>query len=156
MLNKWFEQDSKRLPSFSIFIAGRASTCKGKTVGEAAELFHEARQLLKSADKFDPKISLAAAETLYRQLKNFQNEYQKQQWGPVRIIKNRNLFLVEEGLRIFLGGADDPSNGYRLAANYCENYDPKYGNGLNGPSLTKINEIVRFMFNVERREEFTD
>ncbi|MBK9028552.1 MAG: hypothetical protein IPN98_12230 [Propionivibrio sp.] len=156
VLKKWFEQDSKRLRSFSIFIASRASTRKGKTTGEAAELFHEARLLLKSADIIDPKISSEAAETMYRQLKDFQSEYQKQQWGPVRIIKNRNLFLVEEGLRIYLGNADGPSDGYRLAANYCENYDPKYGNGLNGPSLTKLNEIVRFMFNVEGREEFTD
>lgn len=156
VLKKWFEQDSKRLRSFSIFIANRASTRKGKTAGEAAALFHEARLLLKSADSIDPKISPEAAETLYRQLKDFQSEYQRQQWGPVRMIKNRNLFLVEEGLRIYLGNADDSSDGYRLAANYCENYDPKYGNGLNGPSVTKLNEIVRFMFNVEGREEFTD
>jgi len=156
VLKKWFEQDANRLRAFSIFVANRASTRKGKAAGEAAELFDQARLLLKSADIFDPKISPAAAETLYRQLKDFQNEYQKQQWGPVRIIKNRNLFLVEEGLRIFLGSADDPSDGYRLAANYCENYDPKHGNGLNGPSLTKLNEIVRFMFNIEGREEFTD
>ena len=156
VLKKWFEQDSKRLRSFSIFVANRASTRKGKTVGEAAELFREARLLLESADTIDPKISRAAAETLHRRLKNFQSEYQKQQWGPVRMIKNRTLFLVEEGLRIFLGSTDDPSDGYRLAANYCENYDPKYGNGLNGPSVTKLNEIVRFMFNVEGREEFTE
>lgn len=153
VLKKWFEQNPKRLRSFSIFIANRASTRKGKTAGEAAELFHEARLLLKSADIFEPRISPEAAETLYRQLKDFQSEYHEQQWGPVRIINNRNLLLVEEGLRIFRGSACDPSNGYRLAAKYCENYDPKYGNGLNGPSLTKLNEIVRFMFNIEARED---
>ena len=156
VLKKWFEQDAKRLRSFAIFVANRASTRKGKTAGEAAELFREARLLLKSADIFGLKISPAAAETLHRQLKDFQSDYQKQQWGPVRIIRNRNLFLVEEGLRIFLGSSNVPSDGYRLAANYCENYDPKYGNGLNGPSVTKLNEIVRFMFNVEGREEFTE
>ena len=154
VLKKWFEKNPKRLRSFSIFVATRASTRKGKTGGEAAELFQEARLMLKTADLFDPQIPPDVAGNLYGRLRDFQNEYQKQHWGPVRIIKNRNLFFVEEGLRVFLWGEDSPSDGYRLAANYCEHYDSKYGNGLNGPSLTKLNEIVRFMFNVEAREEF--
>jgi hypothetical protein len=40
---------------------------------------------------------------------------------------------------------DSPSEGYRLAANYCEHYDPPYGNGLNGPSVNRIEEIAGFV-----------
>jgi hypothetical protein len=60
---------------------------------------------------------------------------------------------VEKGLALFLGDADTPSDGYKLAADYCAHYDPRYGNSLNGPSRTKVMEIVRFMFTVEAREE---
>lgn len=153
VLKKWFEQDPKRLPSFAIFIAKRASSRKGKTTGEAADLFFDASRLLKEADIYDPQLSQEEAINLYGRLKAFQNEYKNAQWGQVRVVQNTNLFLVEEGLRIYLGRIISPSDGYRLAANYCEHYDPHYGNGLNGPSSFKINEIVRFMFTVEGRDD---
>jgi hypothetical protein len=154
VLKKWFEQDPKRLPSFALFIARRAASRKGKTTGEAAELFLEASKLLKETDIYNPRLSQEEATNLYKRLEAFQNVYKKAQWGPVRIVQNTNLFLIEEGLRIYIGRTISPSDGYRLAANYCEHYDPQYGNGLNGPSSFKINEIVRFMFNVEGREDF--
>ena len=43
--------------------------------------------------------------------------------------------------------------GTKLAADYCQNYNPPYGNGLNGPSRRKIMEIVRFLFTVETLED---
>ena len=42
--------------------------------------------------------------------------------------------------------------GYRLAPDYGQNYDSRYGNGLNGPSRTKIEETVRFLFTIEALE----
>lgn len=152
VLKKWFERPS-RLSSFAIFVAKRACSRKGKTIGEAAVLFLEARTLLMEVDVYAPNIPRAEAENLHTRLKAFQNEYKNSSWGQVRLIHNRNLFLVEEGLRVYLWHTDSPSEGYRLAANYCEHYDPRYGNGLNGPSYTKINEIVRFMFSIEALEE---
>ena len=70
----------------------------------------------------------------------------------VRVIHNWNLMLVEQGLEIYLRHADSPPHGYKLAADYCQNYDSRYGNGLNGPSRTKIEEIVRFLFTYEALE----
>lgn len=152
VLKKWFEQEPKRLRAFAVFLASRASARKGKTSGEAADLFREARGLLKDADIYEPQIPEKAAEDLFLRLKSFQNEFQKQHWGAVRILKNHNLYLVEEGLRIYLH-SDSAADGYRLAASYCQNYDPRFGNSLNGPSATKIHEIVRFMITIEAREE---
>ena len=152
VLKKWFEQNPKRLPSFSIFIANRAATNKGKTEGDAAELFRNARSMLKVAEKYNPQIPREAAVDLYGRLIKFQNEYQRQSWGPVRLIRNMDLFLIEDGLRIYLH-SNSPSDGYRLAASFCENYDPEYGNCLNGPSFTRINEIVRFLINLEILED---
>jgi hypothetical protein len=93
------------------------------------------------------------AQALHDRLWDFQNEYQKQRWGAVRIVHNWNLMLVEHALAIHLGHKNSPADGYKLAADYCQNFDPRYGNGLNGPSRTKIEEMVRFMFTIEASED---
>lgn len=64
--------------------------------------------------------------------------------------------LVEHALAIHLWHTNSPADGYKLAADYCQNYDPRYGNGLNGPSRTKIEEIVRFMFTIEAVEDMPE
>lgn len=152
VLKKWFEQ-SYRLSSFAIFVAKRSCARKGKTTGEAAKLFREARILLAGAAVYRPRVPRQPAERLHDRLRAFQNRYERQQWGSVRVIKNRNLFLIEQGVGIYLWHANSPHDGYRIAASYCEHYDPRYGNGLNGPSCTKIYEIIRFMFNIEALED---
>jgi hypothetical protein len=153
VLKKWFERP-ERLRAFAVWVAGRATSRKGKTAGEAGGLFKEARGLLVNVNKYDPQLDREAAQALYYRLRAFQNEHKAQSCGPVRIIKNWNLLLVEEGLRIYLGLGDaTPSAGYKLAADYCQNDDPRFGTNLNGPSRTKIEEIVRFMFTMEALED---
>lgn len=153
VMKKWFEHPH-RLASFAIFVANRACSRKGKTAAETVELFRDVRTLLANAPLFNPMIARNEAEKLYIRLKDFQNEHTKVGWDSVRMLKNRNLYLIEEGFRIYLWRTDSPSDGYRLAAEFCEHYDSKYGNSLNGPSLTKLNEIVRFMFNIEAMEDW--
>ena len=150
VLKKWFEVSS-HLSSFAILIVDQASRERTKTTKEAAEFFRETRNLLADVDVFAPKIPRAAATKLHARLRAFQNE--DSQWGPVRIIHDHNLFLVECGLHIYLGHGVTPIEGYRLAVNYCEHYDPRYGNCLNGPSGRRIGEIVDFIRGVEDREE---
>ena len=152
VLKKWFGH-SNRLPAFALWVGSRASSRKGKTAGDAAALFRQARALLAGVDPLQPDLNRQAARTLHDRLREFQNEYQNQRWGPVRIIQNWNLLLVEKALALWLWHGKSPADGYKLAADYCQHYDPRYGNGLNGPSRTKIREIVRFMFLVEAREE---
>lgn len=89
VLKKWFEKPD-RLSAFAVWIATRATSRKGKTGGVAAELFREARSLLAGADKCRPKLNRQAAGTLHDRLRDFQDEYQKQRWGPVRIVHNWN------------------------------------------------------------------
>ena len=99
------------------------------------------------------QIDRAATKSLHDRARDLQNEFQNQQWGPVRIVHNWPLLLGEEGLALHLGQAGAPDDGYKLAADWAQNYDSRYGNGLNGPSGAKLEELVRFMFNVEAREE---
>jgi len=152
VIKKWFEVPS-RLSSFAIFIAYHASRRKTKTTKEAGELIREARTLLDGVDVFAPNISRKAAARLHVSLHAFQNEHRNIPWGAVRIIRDHNLFLVECGLHIYLRDGDAPAEGYRLAANYCENYDPRHGNSLNGPSRRRIEEIIDFINRVEAREK---
>ena len=152
VLKKWFEVSS-RLSSFGIFIADQASRQNAKTTKEAAELFHEARTLLADVDVFAPKIPRTAAQTFHARLGAFQNEHKATRWGPLRILRDHNLFLVESGFDIYLGHRNRPADGYRLAASYCENYDPRYGDNLNGPSRQRIQEIIQFIEIVEAREQ---
>ena len=109
--------------------------------------------MLADVDVFAPEILRATATKLHAALRAFQNERRDVAWGSVRIIHDHNLFLVECGLHIYLGHRATPTEGYRLAANYCENYDPRYGTCLNGPSRTRIGEIVDFIRGVEDREK---
>jgi hypothetical protein len=152
VLKKWFARP-KRLSAFAIWVAARAVSRKGKTSGTAATLFLEARTLLSGLDEITPKLNRQAAQRLYDRLRDFQNECKSQQWGPVRIVRNWNLLLVEEALSVYLWHGQSPSHGYKLTADYCRHYDPRYGESLNGPSRTKIAEIVRFMFTVEALED---
>jgi len=152
ILKEWFERP-ERLSAFALWVATRATSRKGKTGGAAAELFRDARTLLRGLDKVRPKPNRQTALRLRDRLRAFQNDYQKQRWGRVRVIHNWNLLLVEKGLAIYLRHADSPTHGYQLAADYCRHYDPFYGDGLSGPSRTKILEIVRFMFVVEAFED---
>jgi hypothetical protein len=71
--------------------------------------------------------------------------YQRQKWGSVRVIKDRNLLLMEEGIGRYLVDPPSPSQGYRLAVTYCQNYDPRYGQDLNGPSRVRLEEICSFI-----------
>ena len=155
VLKKWFEGPG-RLSNFGLWVARRAAGRKGKTKAAAGALLDEARALLGSAatrESFSQQIDPAAAESLHDRARDFQNEFQNQQWGPVRIIHCWPLLLVEEGLALHVGRAVTPSDGYKLASDWAQHYDPSWGNGLNGPSRGKLQELVRFMFNVEAIEE---
>ena len=155
VLKKWFGVSS-HLSLFAIFIADQASRRNTKSTKEAAELFREARTLLADVDIFSPNIPRAAATKLHSRLQAFQNEHRNVPWGAVRIIHDNNLFLIECGLHIYLGHGDTPTEGYRLAASYCEHYDPRYGNCLNGPSRRRIGEIIDFIQGVQAREKLSD
>lgn len=127
---------------------------KDKTTGTAVHFFREARRLLTGLDKVKPVLDRQAAEALHDRLLDFQNEYQNQPWARVRIVHHWNLMLVEKGLAIYLWFQDSPAHGYKLAADYCQNFDSRFGNGLNGHSRKKILEIVWFLRTVEKFEDF--
>ena len=133
VLKKWFEAPS-RIMSFGAFIAIQASRQTRKTTKEVEQLLCEAREILVDVDLFMPKISKDRATRLHARLEAFQDERRDTRWASVRIIHNRNLFFIERGLGLYLWHRNSPSQAYQVAASYSEHYDPRYGNGLSGPS----------------------
>ena len=155
VLKKWFERP-ERLSAFALWVAQRAISRKGKTIGEAAKLFRESKAMLGDLDRFRPSLPTErqeSARALFGRLQAFQNEYRDSRWARIRTIENWNLYMVEKGMAILLNPFSQPTHGYKLAAEYCEHYDPRYGNGLNGPSQAKIMEMVPWMFTVEALED---
>jgi hypothetical protein len=149
---KWFDHPG-RLASFAIWVASHAISGRGKTGVEATELFRQARALLARVDPYAPKVNRKSAKVLQDRLQTFQNENKNQQWGPVRIIHNWDLLLVEQALAICLWYSDSPAHGYKLVADYCQHYESRFGNGLNGPSRKKIEEMARFIYKLEATQE---
>jgi len=152
VLKKWFAR-AERLTAFGAWIASRAASLKGKTTGEAGQLFTESRKLLRRLDRVHPKLDRAAAAKMHRRLVEFQNEYKSTRYGLVRQIKNWNLMVVEKGLAIYLNRESSPSAGYEVAADYCRHYDSRYPESLTAGSVSKLNQLVRFMFTIEALED---
>ena len=133
VLKKWFK-DLGRLRAFGLWVAERAAVRRDITDGEPGDLFALARAVLLEHPPAGATPDLIETERLYRRLCAFQNDVIHQRWGPVRVIRNRDLLLVEEGLALYLDVRTAPTDAYRLAVEDCAHYDGRYGRDLNGPS----------------------
>ena len=155
VLKKWFEHEG-RMRAFGLWAARRSAGRKGKTKAEAGAVLDEARAVLGTTatrESFLQPVEQDVAQALYERARKAQNELENQPSGPVRLIHCWPLLLVEEGLALYLGQAKSPTDGYKLAADFCQHYDSRHGNSLSGPSRTKLMEVVRFMFTIEALEE---
>lgn len=74
----------------------------------------------------------------------FQDRYKKQAWGPVRIIESREVLIVEQALYCLLQPSASADWGYRIARDYAEHYDPRYGTGLIPASAPMVEDIADF------------
>ena len=154
VLKKWFEK-STRQSDFALWLARRVTANSlGCFEGDAGTLFDDVFTLLGQSDEAPNNIVLfnQAAVDIYNRMKSFQNVFLRQQWGPVRQITNWNLMLVEKSLETYLWYSHLPTYGYKLAVDYCQNFDCRYGNGLNRSSIEKIHELAQFVWNVELSE----
>jgi hypothetical protein len=154
VLKKWFEIPG-RLSDFALWLARRSIICTAETCTDANALFDEALVLLGPPG--DPvhianQLNTLAAKDMHSRLKNFQNVFEHHHWGAVRMISNWNLMLVEHALEIYLWYPNSPTHGYKLAADYCQYFDCRFGNGLNGPSREKLKELVQFVLDIESSE----
>lgn len=151
VLKKWFHRPG-RLIAFGLWIAQQAAAPGGAPGRPGDELLAQAQVLLAGLRPSGASLDWSAVETLYRRAKAFQSEFESQRWGQVRVIRDRDLLLLEKGLAVLLRYQDTPTDGYRLAADYCAHYDPRYGTDLNGPSRGRLVTLLGFIVAVEAGE----
>jgi hypothetical protein len=67
---------------------------------------------------------------LLQEIEAQQQEFKGSQWGPIRIIRNNDLLLIEDGLRCFVEKWNAPFWAYQTARQHAERYDSRHGTGL--------------------------
>ena len=73
-----------------------------------------------------------------------QDTYENHRWGPVRIIESTEVLIVELALSCLVYPATATQWGYRIAREYAERYDPRYGTGLIPESAPMVEDIADF------------
>ena len=77
-------------------------------------------------------------------VRKLQDRYEHQAWGPVRIIDSTEVMLIEYALSCLLQPTVSADWGYRLARQYAERYDSRYGTGLIPESAPMVEDIADF------------
>ena len=81
---------------------------------------------------------------LLRQLEAEQNEYRRIYGGPVRIIHDGDLLVVEYATHCLLDPYGAGGWAYQTARQYAERYDPSHGTGLIPESTPLVQDIADF------------
>ncbi len=81
---------------------------------------------------------------VWREIKELQNEHEKQHWGPVRLIESSETLIVEKALECVLSPENSSHCGYYVGKEYAERYDSRYGTGLIPESAPLVEDIVNF------------
>src|SRR5271157_1284018 len=82
--------------------------------------------------------------SLCREMEAEQNEYKKIGWDMVRMLRSRDLVVVEESLKSVLKGYEAAIWAYQAAKDYAERYDARHGSGLIPSSAPMVEEIAEF------------
>lgn len=81
---------------------------------------------------------------LLTEIRGEQDKYERQRWGLVRIVESMELLVVETALECILHPCASSDLGYRLARQYAERYNSRYGTGLIPESAPMMEEIAEF------------
>jgi hypothetical protein len=151
VLKRWLERP-ERLRALGLWVATRAAA-RGDGADEGSRaLFAKAQAMLPSNPPAGTEPDQADIERLYWRLTGFQDETVRQRSGLVRLLRNHDLKLVEDGLALYLGLRTTPTDGYRLAVEDCAHYDSRYGRDLNGPSRDRLLDLIDFVTMQEKTE----
>jgi hypothetical protein len=71
------------------------------------------------------------------------NDFRNVHWTTVHFVRSGNLLKLEYAIRCFTD-RDFPFYAYKLAREFTESYEPRYGAGLIPESVPKLLEIAEF------------
>ena len=86
----------------------------------------------------------ARLASLCREMEAEQNEYKKIGWDMIRMLKSRDLVVVEESLKSVLKGYEAPIWAYQAAKDYADATTLDYPTGLIPSSAPMVEEIAGF------------
>jgi len=88
--------------------------------------------------------ALDALRSAHAALEQSQNEHRRVEFNEVRIIESREALVVEHAAACILRPQESQHWGYRVARQYAERYNPRYGNGLIPESAPFVQDIADF------------
>ncbi len=86
----------------------------------------------------------ARLSSLREEMTSEQKEYKKSGWNVGRMLKYRDLVLVEECVRSVLSRSEAPFWAYHASKDYVVRFDARYGSGLIPTSAPFVEEIAEF------------
>jgi hypothetical protein len=101
------------------------------------------RRITKHLKEETPETK-SALHDVHSKIRDVQDRYEHQRWGPVRIIESTELLVVETALECVLYPWASSDLGYRLARQYAEEYSSRYGTGLIPKSAPMVEDIAEF------------
>ncbi len=132
---------------FALFIAGKSAArilAKENQLPVVKDMVVLAMERMSKYWEIPEEKVLQEIRESCQQFQAFQNQTRHAAWGTVvRSIHHWDVFLIEAGMQCFLN-KNDPTQGYQLARDYCEKYDPSYGTGLIPDSVPFLEEVLGF------------
>ena len=126
----------------------RAQECPAHLDAERWEYFNQmVDEAIRQMERYlaNPTEDEADLVRLWRSdIRDLQSEYRRQAWGPVRIIESSEVLIVEQALSCLLEPYASADGGYRIARQYAERYDSRYGTGLIPESAPMVEDIADF------------
>jgi len=112
----------------------RENACPSHLDPETWDAYKElVAKALEHMDAYVEEPSEEASRAVWSvqsEVREVQNTYRNQAWGPVRIIHSTEVLLIEYALSCLLQPTASADWGYHLARQYAERYDPRYATGL--------------------------
>ena len=143
---KSFCGEPEAAAAFALFLAGRIqSKMRQEQSSERyRELVDRAVKELKPYLTDPTEERKGRLSSLCREIEAEQNEYKKIGWDMVRMLRSRDLVVVEESLKSVLKRYEAPIWAYQAAKDYAERYDTRHGSGLIPSSALMVEEIAEF------------
>jgi len=143
--------DPEAAAAFALYVAKKMQQAlkhpgrpPSETMQRHQRLVRKAVRRMTSHVKKPTDETESSLEDLLSEIRNVQNQYERQRWGPVRIIVSGELLVVETALDCVLRPWASSDLGYHLARLYAERYNPRYGTGLIPESAPMVEDIAEF------------
>lgn len=162
---KYLCEDPEVAARFAVYLASRAnqrasetsvSEHRGKNEREMRDgLIERSVERLRSYVERPSDTEREALREVLGEIENVNDEYRSIPYGAARVIKDKHVLIVEDAVLCVLSPHSAPSRAYRLARDYAERYDPRYGTGLIPESAPLVMDIVDFWceyYSIDRDE----